>query len=487
MTKVRRLINFAPIIISIVFIFGIFISGGPDNQLTINLFFISAISLFFLICYELWSSAGISFNGKEKTALGLLTRFLMSHNISRFDAMNYLSSYFSGYSKNKFDRIVLKSKDRKFTRHSLYYTSFSFKMYVLFIVYDIGKSNNILSKSFKKDLKQFAKLLTGKSDYYQLFEYFDISEKHYGQTKLKEIWLLYKKLGLLPGNNNLIIRKLLVRKKYSKNEARVLMKSIINYQSDINEKNNSFDLLFLRILTVIWTVISLIVIITGISELLYFMLFACIFLFAGFNNGNNNNNSNYVRSFFRIPDFSHLIKAELIANFFRTRYEVGNKLTNYVLQYTNGLHYNEVQQIVKENKPLGVICEMINSYSNSKNDFIKKLFDIAAADKIFSDKEDSYIYDVADRLNIERKTVNNIRDNFIKYEGVTERKTYYKSYSNASSSLFSFYSSKAYKILGIKKSATEAEIKKAYRSLAKKYHPDKFAAIGDEAMEKAEE
>ena len=29
-----------------------------------------------------------------------------------------------------------------------------------------------------------------------------------------------------------------------------------------------------------------------------------------------------------------------------------------------------------------------------------------------------------------------------------------------------------YEVLGLSKNATEAEIKKAYRSLAKKYHPD---------------
>ena len=36
-----------------------------------------------------------------------------------------------------------------------------------------------------------------------------------------------------------------------------------------------------------------------------------------------------------------------------------------------------------------------------------------------------------------------------------------------------------YKILGISKSATEAEIKKAYRKLARKYHPDVNANNAD--------
>ncbi len=45
----------------------------------------------------------------------------------------------------------------------------------------------------------------------------------------------------------------------------------------------------------------------------------------------------------------------------------------------------------------------------------------------------------------------------------------------------------SYKILGITKSATNDEIKKAYRSMAKKHHPDKVVNLGDDVREKAKE
>ena len=52
-----------------------------------------------------------------------------------------------------------------------------------------------------------------------------------------------------------------------------------------------------------------------------------------------------------------------------------------------------------------------------------------------------------------------------------------------------FYNSKdnAYKILEIDKSATVDEIKKAYRTMAKKYHPDKVIHLGKAHQEGAEE
>ena len=44
-----------------------------------------------------------------------------------------------------------------------------------------------------------------------------------------------------------------------------------------------------------------------------------------------------------------------------------------------------------------------------------------------------------------------------------------------------------YKILGIERSATDEEIKSAYRRMAKKYHPDLYSTASEEEKKKAEE
>ncbi|HDY76122.1 MAG TPA: molecular chaperone DjiA, partial [Candidatus Marinimicrobia bacterium] len=45
----------------------------------------------------------------------------------------------------------------------------------------------------------------------------------------------------------------------------------------------------------------------------------------------------------------------------------------------------------------------------------------------------------------------------------------------------------AYKIMEVSPSATNDEIKKAYRELAKKYHPDKVSHLGEDVKKAAEE
>ena len=45
----------------------------------------------------------------------------------------------------------------------------------------------------------------------------------------------------------------------------------------------------------------------------------------------------------------------------------------------------------------------------------------------------------------------------------------------------------AYKILGIDPNATDEDVKKAYREMAKKYHPDKVAYLGEDVRKSAEQ
>ena len=44
----------------------------------------------------------------------------------------------------------------------------------------------------------------------------------------------------------------------------------------------------------------------------------------------------------------------------------------------------------------------------------------------------------------------------------------------------------AYRVLGVSPNASDDEVKKAYRQLALKHHPDKVAALGDDIRKAAE-
>lgn len=91
------------------------------------------------------------------------------------------------------------------------------------------------------------------------------------------------------------------------------------------------------------------------------------------------------------------------------------------------------------------------------------LFGIAKADGIVIDDEEKSIYTLAGYLGISSSDYNRIKAMF------------YNSRDNA------------YKILGLEKTASVEDIKKAYRNLVKKYHPDKVAHLGKEHQKGAEE
>ncbi len=91
------------------------------------------------------------------------------------------------------------------------------------------------------------------------------------------------------------------------------------------------------------------------------------------------------------------------------------------------------------------------------------LFGIAKADGFVTEDEVNQIYTMAGYLGISSRDYESIKAMF--YNGADN----------------------AYKILEIGKTATDDEIKKAYRRMAKKYHPDKVIHLGKEHQKGAEE
>src|SRR5690606_9498377 len=99
----------------------------------------------------------------------------------------------------------------------------------------------------------------------------------------------------------------------------------------------------------------------------------------------------------------------------------------------------------------------------SRLQLIHFFFGIAKADGLVTEDEMQQIHTIAGHLGI----------NHNDYESI--KAIFYKSADSA------------YKILEIDKTATNDDIKKAYRTMVKKYHPDKLTHLGKEHQQGAEE
>lgn len=127
-----------------------------------------------------------------------------------------------------------------------------------------------------------------------------------------------------------------------------------------------------------------------------------------------------------------------------------------------------LREALKQDIPLDRICSAARGKMNyhSRLQLLHYLFGIAYADGQFSPAEQNVLLRISTFLGISPMDFRTVSAMF---GGATGP------------------SSRAYEILGIERNTTEEEIKKAYRQMALKYHPDRVTHLGEDVRKAAEE
>jgi len=128
-------------------------------------------------------------------------------------------------------------------------------------------------------------------------------------------------------------------------------------------------------------------------------------------------------------------------------------------------HMLVLRELLKKDIPLQEVCLQIKTYTMypARLQLMHLLFGIAAVDNHIDDLELNIIEQIAGYLGIRHADYSSIKAMFVKeVDG-------------------------DYKILEIDKQATDDEVKKAYRKMAVKYHPDKVSHMGDEYKNSAKQ
>ena len=123
-----------------------------------------------------------------------------------------------------------------------------------------------------------------------------------------------------------------------------------------------------------------------------------------------------------------------------------------------------LREILKQDIQIADVSQQIGRYMDysSKLQLIHYLFGIAAADGQVDEKEVDVIESISRYMGIMTSDYESVKAMFVKKVD------------------------DAYTILGITPSASDDEVKKAYREMAKKNHPDKVAYLGEDVRKAAE-
>ena len=132
---------------------------------------------------------------------------------------------------------------------------------------------------------------------------------------------------------------------------------------------------------------------------------------------------------------------------------------------TAGEALQMLKDLLQKDIPLRDVCMQIrgNMDYSSRLQLIHILYNISAADRRFEQAETNVIKSISDMLGISSTDYDSIRNMFIPA------------------------TDSAYRILEAERTATDEELKAAYRKMALKYHPDKVSHLGEDFRKSAEE
>jgi DnaJ like chaperone protein len=124
-----------------------------------------------------------------------------------------------------------------------------------------------------------------------------------------------------------------------------------------------------------------------------------------------------------------------------------------------------LRDLLKQDIPIRDVCQQIgrNMDYSSRLQLLHLLFNISIADGVIQPSEQDIIEKISGYLEISSTDFISIKNMFVPE------------------------TDSAFKILEIERSASDEEVKKAYRKMAMKYHPDKVSQLGEDYKKSAEE
>lgn len=148
-----------------------------------------------------------------------------------------------------------------------------------------------------------------------------------------------------------------------------------------------------------------------------------------------------------------------------------------------------IQQMVEKDIPIDQVCAQIkvNTDYNTRYHMVDFLFGIGGADGHFHQTELNMLRLIAQYLGISQGDYMSIHERHAGFSSSSGYSGRSSSSGNSRNTRTSTYSKDPYKVLGIERSATDDEVKKAYRRMAMKYHPDRVAGMSEELQRNAAE